>query len=381
MNKVIKNILLCFPPINKRYTENVTIKKRLETLIEENNINEQKISTLEKRLESQIEENNINEQEISTLEKRLESLVEENNINEQKISILEPQREKAKQIIMSVLHERNIFASKLSVTDRDIDWSVIGVDPPYMYYKGYSIPEFLVRLTGGGPETFEQIVAAHQKTMEEFLGINQTHVFLEIGCGIGRDAITLTEKLSEGRYIGVDIILPSINWCSNNITTLHPNFSFYHFDVDDQLHNPSGTIATIDIKLPAEDSSVDRIILWSVFTHMYEKDILHYMKEFRRVLKPDGKILATCFVFNEKILEAVNNIKPNSSLRFEHELSANCRINDPDYPTGAIAYKQEVFESLVKESGLKIVEFCYGSWSGYHNNPKDGQDFMVLAKE
>src|SRR5690242_14668495 len=50
---------------------------------------------------------------------------------------------------------------------------------------------------------------------------------LDIGCGIGRMAVPLTQYLCEdGRYIGVDIVPDGINWCRRAISPAYPNFEF-----------------------------------------------------------------------------------------------------------------------------------------------------------
>jgi methyltransferase family protein len=48
----------------------------------------------------------------------------------------------------------------------------------------------------------------------------------------------------------------------------------------------------MDFRLPVADGSVDRIILASVFTHLLPTEVLHYMREFRRALKPSGLVYA-----------------------------------------------------------------------------------------
>lgn len=149
-------------------------------------------------------------------------------------------------------------------------------------YQGFSIPVDLVELTGGGPETWDVISVGHMREYERYCPIDASHDVLEIGCGVGRDAIQLTKLLSSGTYTGVDIIKPSIEWCGANITSRFPNFRFHYLDIHSQIHNPSGQVRVQEVQLPVKDQSIDRIILQSVFTHMFEPDIVHYLREFRR---------------------------------------------------------------------------------------------------
>ena len=159
-------------------------------------------------------------------------------------------------------------------------------------YEGYKIPVELVEMTGGGPDTWDVISVGHMDQYERYCPILADHDVLEIGCGVGRDAIQLTRTLSPaGSYVGVDIIRPSIEWCQGNITTRFPNFRFEYLDIHSQIHNPVGTAAVTEVTLPVADDSIDRIVLQSVFTHMFEGDIVHYLHEFRRVLRDDGRVL------------------------------------------------------------------------------------------
>jgi SAM-dependent methyltransferase len=80
-------------------------------------------------------------------------------------------------------------------------------------YRDFDIPVDLARLTGGGPETWDVIGPGHILQYERYAPISRHHTVLELGCGIGRDAIELTRVLGpHGHYIGVDIIRPSIDW-------------------------------------------------------------------------------------------------------------------------------------------------------------------------
>lgn len=255
---------------------------------------------------------------------------------------------------------------------------------PVFHYKGFDIPQDLILKTGGGPETFDVISRLHIYNLQRLVGIRPDDQIIEVGSGIGRDAIPLTEILSSrGSYLGVDIIEQSIAWCHSAISSRHPNFRFHHYDVQDQLHNPNGCTKTTDIRFPVEDGSIDRIILQSVFTHMLKSDILHYLREFRRVLKKDGLVYATLFLYDDAILECARRTNLTQyDLRFEHEWATGCRVNGLDCPTGAVAYTEEAFNALIAEAGLQRVgDYGRGAWSGFFKDGVDGQDVAILAKQ
>jgi hypothetical protein len=111
---------------------------------------------------------------------------------------------------------------------------VLGVHEPdalMFRHRGFDIPVDLARMTGGGPKTWEVIARGHMEQYEHYAPISPDHTVFELGCGIGRDAIELTQALSPaGRYIGVDIIQPSIEWARSNVTPRFRQFEFHHFE-------------------------------------------------------------------------------------------------------------------------------------------------------
>lgn len=250
-------------------------------------------------------------------------------------------------------------------------------------FHEFEIPVDLLNLTGGGVETFDIISAHHLALLHRFVDINTNDRVLEIGCGIGRDAIPLTKILSQNaKYFGIDIIRPSIEFCVSQISSRYKNFKFIHFDVEDQLHNPSGVRQMIDVALPIADQSIDKVFGWSVFTHMWERDIRHYLKEFYRVLRPGGKALLTCFVLTPEILAHVSKADfTRSDLRFDHQINDHCWVNELEFPLGAIGYSPESLRSMVKDSGLVMQrDFIRGGWSGFYSDSEDGQDGLLLIR-
>lgn len=248
-------------------------------------------------------------------------------------------------------------------------------------YKGYRIPVPLVDLTGGGTDTWDVIARGHMEQYARYAPIDKDSAVLEVGCGVGRDAIQLTEHLSNaGSYVGIDIIRPSIEWCQANITPRHPNFSFHHLDIQSQIHNSGGSLRVRDVKLPVPSASADRIILQSVFTHMFYDDIIHYLKEFRRILKPGGKVVSSFFVIDDKVQKMidVSGGDPAFNLRFAFPHGEGCYINDETYPEGAVAFTPPRLEKMLAKSGMVLDQPIHpGFWSG-RQGVTDGQDIVVL---
>jgi len=236
-------------------------------------------------------------------------------------------------------------------------------------------------MTGGGIETWEAISRNHMELHRKYLDISPEQNILEIGCGIGRDAIQFSKYLSEkGQYTGIDIIWESINWCKLNISSRFPNFKFIYLDIYSQIHNPWGALQVTDIDLPVKDSTVDRIILHSVFTHMFFDDIVHYMKQFKRILKPSGKIYTSMFLVKNKTLALVRSGKTPCDLTFSHDFDEGCYVESLEAPEGAVAYSEKRFADMLSVSGLELDrDICWGSWTG-QQGVVSGQDVVILRR-
>jgi SAM-dependent methyltransferase len=244
-------------------------------------------------------------------------------------------------------------------------------------YQSYEIPVDLIELTGGGPDTWHEIAAGHMRQYEQYCPIQPDHHVLEIGCGVGRDAIHIADLLSAGgSYVGIDIIRPSIEWCQSNISVRHQNFRFVHLDIQSALHNADGQLSVKEVTLPVDSASIDRIILQSVFTHMFEADIVHYLQEFGRLLRPGGLVLASFFFLDEDALTLA--AETQQPLRFLHSYADGCCINTPTSPEGAVGYTPEALERIMQESGFELDQPIHrGHWSG-RQGVTDGQDIVVL---
>jgi lipopolysaccharide biosynthesis protein/GT2 family glycosyltransferase len=249
-------------------------------------------------------------------------------------------------------------------------------------YEDFDIPVNLMLLTGAGPETFDASSREHIDTLEKFVEIKSDYSVLEIGCGIGRDAIPLTKLLSgAGKYLGVEIDRSSIEWCTNNISKKYPNFRFEYLDVKNERYNPRGAMLMSEVCIPLQSNTADLIIAQSVFTHLLRADILHYMKEFRRLLKPGGLAFATLFIVNDHILASARATNLTQwNLTFDHEIDSGCRINNPLQVNETVAYTTEALDQMIKETGLKLARpLLKGRWSGYFSKPEFGQDVAILA--
>ena len=91
---------------------------------------------------------------------------------------------------------------------------------------------------------------------------------LDFGCGVGSSC----QIFNPATYYGVDIDSKRIQYAQK----LYPEYNFIYIKGTD---------------LPLSDNLVDYILLNSVVHHLSDNSITEYMQEFKKILKPLGKII------------------------------------------------------------------------------------------
>jgi SAM-dependent methyltransferase len=239
------------------------------------------------------------------------------------------------------------------------------------------IPPRSMIFIGGGD--FIKIGEGFRRYFIELGHLKPNERVLDVGCGIGRMAVPLTNYLSEeGQYWGFDIVKKGIDWCQQRIAPKFKNFHFLHSNVYNEYYNPNGTIRAQEYRFPFENEFFDFVFLTSVFTHMLRPDVENYIAEISRVLRPGGRCLITFFILNQ---ESFNLIRAGKSrFDFRYDL-AGCFSNEIDTPEAAIAYEEEVVKGLLHKNGLVITpSIYYGSWSG-RETFLTFQDLIVAEKD
>lgn len=226
----------------------------------------------------------------------------------------------------------------------------------------------------------------YKKTGNEFLsyfielgGLLPDDKVLDVGCGIGRMAVPLTEYLSKnGAYHGFDIVKKGVEWCKENISPRYPNFHFDHSDIFNKMYNPEGLVKSNEYKFRYADDTFDFIYLTSVFTHMYLEDIKNYLSEISRVLRPGGRCLITFFLINEESKLLIKLGK--SSQLLSNQIDDYSYIKDRNVPESAIGFKEDHIIAQFKLNSLNILSpIYYGSWCG-RQKFKSYQDIIIAEK-
>lgn len=219
----------------------------------------------------------------------------------------------------------------------------------------------------------------HQlQLLVELVGLKPTNSVLDVGSGIGRTAVALTNYLNEdGKYEGFDVVEKGVKWCNEHIKKEHPNFNFQYIPLNNDLYNNSKESAE-NFNFPYSDNQFDLVLLFSVFTHMRPSEIRNYLFEIQRVLKKGGKCLATFFVFNE---QEETFIAESNAFRFPFKKNG-FRLMDKNVECANIAFKDSNLFKVISESGLEITNVVNGYWKNMNNKKDlaDFQDIIVITK-
>ena len=217
------------------------------------------------------------------------------------------------------------------------------------------------------------------RLFEDLGGLTPNARVLEIGCGIGRMAVPLTQYLSEeGSYDGFDIVGAGIQWCESHITKAHPRFRFRLVDLFNSVYNPSGTLDPERFDFPYPDARFDFIFLTSIFTHLLPDTVARYLAEIRRVSHRDGRCLMTAFLLNEESRRA---IRRGLSSQVPSAHYAHHAVADERSPEAVVFYDEAHFMSLLAQQGFRLVHpVRYGTWSG-RTSGNDYQDVLVVQPQ
>ncbi|NIX78348.1 class I SAM-dependent methyltransferase [Microvirga terricola] len=216
----------------------------------------------------------------------------------------------------------------------------------------------------------------------EFLGhfvrigdLSPSDRVLDIGCGIGRMALPLTQYLDEatGCYEGVDPVGEGIAWCVKNITPAYPRFRFCQIDLAHELYNPGGSLVGHEVVLPFLDGSFDFIAMVSVATHLPLSEIAAYAREAMRLLAPGGRLFMTAFLVLEGDQE-----RAGARPQFAPGAEAGTWYGDPSAPLAAIGFDKTVIKQAIRSAGLDIKRVDLGHWRGI--NSTHYQDIIVATK-
>ncbi|MEJ6782634.1 class I SAM-dependent methyltransferase [Aminobacter sp. Piv2-1] len=200
-------------------------------------------------------------------------------------------------------------------------------------------------------------------------GLKPEHRVLDIGCGIGRMAVPLTQYLDveTGRYSGLDPVEGGIAWCRRFVTPVYPNFTFQRLDIAHNLYNPQGKISGEALKLPYADRQFDFVIMTSVVTHLPPDEVLVHLSEVARLLKPGGRLFMTAFVVDRVAAENMSG-RRDPRLAFVRDGNGPCWFVPDMPPLAAVGFDDGFLDQALEKAGLAVAFKSLGHWRGQDAN-------------
>lgn len=229
-------------------------------------------------------------------------------------------------------------------------------------------PEVLSQaVTGGNYRAGAREFADH---LIRLGGLRPDDRVLDIGCGTGRIAVPLLGYLEAGSYEGFDVHPEAIRWCEANISSRNGAFRFRSVPVQSGWFNPWGDEQASEFSFPYGDGEFDFAVAVSLFTHLLPPATERYLSELGRVLRPEGRWLATFFAIGEDGQSPPSPEWPAPSdwtapILFQRRRD-HCRILDPDNPERAVAHEEAWLRGAVERAGLSIRATHRGYWPGRH---------------
>jgi SAM-dependent methyltransferase len=193
--------------------------------------------------------------------------------------------------------------------------------------------------------------------------LQPSHRVLDVGCGVGRMAVPLLDFLSpEGCYEGFDVVPGAVDWCRQNISARNPRFRFQLADIRNEYYYVAGKYAAEDYVFPYADRSFDLVILTSVFTHLLPAAAANYLKQIRRVLKPEGRCFSTWLIMNDESRSLIAG--GQSALPLVHPYHDVLSTN-PSAPLEGIGFDEDRVSAMYQDAGLVQQAPTYlGQWCG-----------------
>jgi SAM-dependent methyltransferase len=214
----------------------------------------------------------------------------------------------------------------------------------------------------------------------EFLGhfvrlgrLSPTERVFDIGCGIGRMAVPLTQYLDpeRGSYDGVDPVMDGILWCAQTITPAYPRFHFQRLDIAHPLYNPQGSLPGTEVQFGFANGSFDFITMVSVATHLPPDELTVYVNEASRLLAPGGRLFLTAFALD-------GQSTGQERLKFKRWQDGPGWYAIEEAPLAAAGIDAGFLLETTQNAGLSVSSLSRGHWRGI--SAAHYQDLLIAIK-
>jgi SAM-dependent methyltransferase len=233
-------------------------------------------------------------------------------------------------------------------------------------------------LVAVGPGDYEAIGAEFLDYFVRLGHLTPRDRVLDVGCGVGRIAASLTTYLSSsGSYEGFDVVPSGVEWCQAHITPRHRNFRFRTVDIFNTTYNSRGRMRAEDFEFPYPSESFDFAFMTSVFTHMMPNAVERYLHETARVLRKGRRSLITWFILNPESKALIHDGR--SRMSFPHE-RGDFRVMDEKLPEMNVAFEESFVRAAYDRAGMRLsMPIQWGAWCGRRDH-LSFQDVVIGEK-
>jgi SAM-dependent methyltransferase len=249
----------------------------------------------------------------------------------------------------------------------------------FLAAPGFPLPDATAirRVGSATARDFLQTGLLLRAALEDSAGIAPDHSILDVGCGWGRLALPLAGRLGpRGRYLGMDAAAEAVAWCRRNIGEADPRFRFHHADIRNSYANPRGRIPAARAVLLPWEERFDRVVAFSLFTHLLPDATARYLAEAARLCRPGGQLVATFFLLDTQARVAMQEERSDRTFPAAHGIA---RIADPAVPEDAVAYDAAEILALFDAAGFD-AEWRPGAWCPRGEPPFEYQDLVVARR-
>ena len=162
--------------------------------------------------------------------------------------------------------------------------ATLPLPPPHLWFRVAGSPSRDLFLKVG--KRFSEEIEASLEQAGRPLACFRS--ILDFGCGCGRTLTWLVGRHPATAFHGTDVDGESIQWCQEKLL-------FLGFKQNRPLP-----------PLDYSDEMFDLVYAISVFTHLSEEFQVRWLGELRRILKPNGVLLAT--VYNNSVWESLDTM-------------------------------------------------------------------------
>lgn len=192
-----------------------------------------------------------------------------------------------------------------------------------------------------GPTDLETFDNPTGKAIFPEIPIELYEAVFDFGCGCGRVARQLLQQEPRPRrYVGIDVHRGMLDWCTENLSPIDPNFHFLHHDVYSPTYAPGNSYRLAE-PFPVKDGEFSLVVAASVFTHLLKQQAEYYLYEVARILRPQGIAFTSWFFFDK---DSFPFVRPGP----------HCLYVDEIDPTQAVICDRRWFIDTVRRSGLCV---------------------------